>query len=98
MGFSVKGHANGSSVDAEGHDLVCAAVSSLSISVANTVEEIYGCESRNVIVDDEGFLSMRLKEGIALGTGEEALRVFEIGIKGIQEAFPDNIEIHRKEV
>jgi len=85
-GFSCKGHAGYAEA---GSDIVCAAVSALSITCCNALSSVAG------IVPDtreqDGFLTVRLRPEQQSHDAQVILRVFEQGISDIAASYPNYI-------
>ncbi len=83
-GFKVSGHA----LFAEaGSDIVCAAVSMLTINTVNAIEQFLPDEPMTVNIDRRaGFIEARLKEKPTEGSGL-LLRAFHLGMVSIEEQY-----------
>ncbi len=94
MGFQITGHAEYAD---PGDDIVCSAVSSLAITVCNSIETI----CREAFHIDSNQKNGNIKLYFDEKPGHDAnliLRVFEIGISGICESYGDYICLTFKEV
>lgn len=83
-GFKVSGHA----LFAEaGNDIICAAVSMLTINTLNAIEQFLPDEAMIVDIDrDKGHIEARLKEKPKEGS-ELLLRTFHLGMVSIEEQY-----------
>ena len=86
IGFSVEGH---SGYSIPGRDIVCAAVSTLTINTINSIRELT-CMEVDVLEDDEGRIqyTVQLKPGTISST---LLKAARIGYKSIAEQYPENV-------
>ncbi len=93
-GFSISGHAD---FDDYGKDIVCAAVSSMSSLVVNTLEEVFGCGG-TVEIAESGNLSYSLPHST---TNDKAvfkvLEGFKLQMDDYALQFPKNIKISLKD-
>ncbi|MDD6101514.1 MAG: ribosomal-processing cysteine protease Prp [Clostridiales bacterium] len=82
-GFVIDGHAE---YDEKGSDIICAAVSTLAINTANSIEEFTN-DIINVSIDEEegGHLSLLLPE--VSDDSELLLKAFVLGIKNIEAEY-----------
>lgn len=85
-GFSCKGHAGYAEA---GSDIVCAAVSALSITCCNALQSIAGI--RPEIEEQDGFLSVRVSPHQQNHDAQVILKVFEQGIGDIAASYPKHI-------
>ncbi len=85
-GFSCKGHAGYAE---EGSDIVCAAVSVLSITCANALQSVAGAEPE--ITEKDGFLTASLREDQLSHDSQVILRTFEQGIRDMAASYPKYI-------
>ena len=95
-GFVVEGHAG---YDEEGYDIVCAAVSILSYTVLNSLEEVAGINRDAIewsVDEDTGFMEILLQK-ICLES-KVLFKAFETGIKLLLENYSQNISLDYKEV
>ena len=60
IGFNCIGHAGYSEI---GEDIVCAAVSALTITCVNSIEQLVGDSFRLVTNEEEGLMDVLLEEG-----------------------------------
>lgn len=90
LGYEISGH---SGFAESGQDIVCAALSFLSITCANALEAIAGQEPE--VTERDGYLSVR-----ARGQSEKEqtiLSVFELGITQLAASYPDHIRLTEQE-
>ena len=85
-GFECKGHAGYAEA---GSDIVCAAVSALSIACCNALESVAGVTPQ--AQEKDGFLTVRLSPEQRNHDAQTVLRVFEQGIHDIAASYPQNI-------
>ena len=91
-GFQISGHAGYAE---HGHDIVCAAVSFLSITVVNSLEVQLGCQG-TVKGGEDGYLYYRLPKELDTKqqeTAQSILRTLEIGFVNLKEEYPKYISI-----
>ena len=91
-GFRLTGH---SGLAEEGSDILCAAVSSAAYMTANTVSDVIRAEAR--ITDDEGYMNV----AVALRDAKRCRDLFEgfkLHLQGLEEQYPENIEVSYLEV
>jgi len=86
VGFEVSGHANYS---IPGRDIVCAAVSMLTMNTINSIRELT-CMEVNVVEDSKDSIRyfVHPKPGEISGA---LLRAARIGYKSLAEQYPDNV-------
>ncbi|MBQ9195800.1 MAG: ribosomal-processing cysteine protease Prp [Clostridia bacterium] len=85
-GFSCKGHAGYAEA---GSDIVCAAVSALSITCCNSLEHIAGVTPD--VNEKDGFLFVQVPSGQQNHDVQVILQVFEQGIHDIAASYPKHI-------
>ncbi len=86
-GFSVKGH---SGYSESGSDIVCAAVSSASYLVANTLIEVMKLDVSPVVSD--GLMKITVKEKDK-ERARDILKGYEIHTRELAEQYPDYVMI-----
>lgn len=92
VGFVMEGHAG----DADpGEDIVCAAVSSVAYMTANTITEIIKADTE-VAVED-GMMFVKVAAGDALRC-RDLLTGLKLHLIGIEEQYPDRIQVNYLEV
>ena len=92
LGFSMKGHSGSAQA---GYDIVCAAVSSAAYMTVNTVTDVLNVDAR-VVVDD-GFLRIWVQEKDARSC-RSIFAGFKLHMLGLEEQYPNNIEVSYTEV
>ena len=93
-GYKVSGHAG---YDDHGYDVLCAAISVLTINTANTIEVLTD-DTFRTDMDDDGFLHLQMTGDISHDTSV-LLSAFEIGVTSISEEYGrDYIQIRNEEV
>lgn len=88
-GFSVKGHAGYAE---QGKDIVCAAVSALTLTLENSLAVLSGAllmEAR-YIGDEHPLFFIRSPNN----KSDLLIEAFKIGIEGIQEEHPEYVKLH----
>ena len=85
-GFSCKGH---SGYGEEGGDIVCAAVSALSITCVNALQSVAGVTPD--VAEKDGFLTARLRADQMNHDAQVILRTFEQGIGDMAASYPKYI-------
>lgn len=86
----VQGHANWAD---HGEDLVCAAVSVLTLTLANTLEEL--AENHYDVRIKDGDFTLVLKDEVT-NRSQVAIRSFEIGMEGLARTYPNYVKIKRR--
>ena len=89
-GFSLNGHAGG----IEGHDIVCAAVSSAAYMTANTLTEVCGLTADIEVAN--GAMSLLLTETDA--SAKTVLEGFLLHLEELQKQYPKRIQVLKTEV
>lgn len=94
LGFESKGHAEAGEY---GYDIVCSAVSVLTINTANAIESLTDARFSVDQVEEGGFLK------VMLGDGEDhdaqvLMKALVMGLEQIAENYPDNVRIRVREV
>ena len=92
-GFHITGHSGYSEA---GSDIVCAAISSAAYMTANTVTDILGL-SPEISVDD-GDMLLKLRTASDADRAADILSGFRLHIVGLQEQYPEFIELTTTEV
>lgn len=87
VGFRVEGHANYS---IPGRDIVCSAISTLTINVVNSIKEITNAELEVTGAKDDMQCIVLDTPNIVTHT---ILKATQIGYKSIAEEYPDNVTI-----
>ncbi len=81
IGFSSTGHAD---YDVEGRDIVCSAVSVLSINLVNSLETL--ASARSDVESRDGYISYRLISEPTFGT-ELLFKSYILGIRSIIDEY-----------
>jgi hypothetical protein len=95
VGFVASGHARGSR-DGE-YDLICSAVSTLTITAVNALEKIGGIKAHVEIED--GYLACFLPDGLDKGQQQRAQIILETiltGLNDIEETYPKWVRIETR--
>ena len=95
-GIECSGHAGYAE---EGHDIVCSAVSALTIALANGITEIAGIPAD--VSDDGKIFRCRIREGLDAAKLHDAgilFGTFECAVRAIREEYPDYLKIYDTEV
>lgn len=89
FGFTCEGHAG---FDKFGKDIVCAAISVLTINFINSVEKLTNTACDCIAKEKEGSLKVTIKdyEKADVALLFESLR---LGLNGIQEEYPKNLKL-----
>ena len=85
-GYRVSGHAGFARA---GQDIVCAAISFMSIACANALERVAGMKPE--VTEKDALLEVKLHD-----PKEQALttfKVFESGMRDLKEAYPTHIKL-----
>lgn len=96
VSFSVSGH---SGYAESGEDIVCSAVSALSINTVNSLEAI-AQETFEFEEDEDGYLSVEFDHKPSRDA-EVLLRAFELGIEGVIDSYGNefvSLVIETKEI
>jgi hypothetical protein len=94
IGFSVTGHAG---FDEEGHDIVCASVSALTVNTVNSLEKF---TSDRVITEycDDGMVKCKLTGNVS-PEGELLIKSLRLGLCDIYKQYEDEyIRVFIREV
>lgn len=85
-GFEVQGHADSADY---GEDIICSAVSSACLMVANTVTEIIGldCDAQA----ENGFLKLMILENAA--NAQDILAGLRLHLTELAKQYPENIKV-----
>ncbi|MDO4803198.1 MAG: ribosomal-processing cysteine protease Prp [Lachnospiraceae bacterium] len=82
-GFLVSGHAGYAE---SGNDIICAAVSALTVNAANSIEILAGDRVEDSVLD--GFLSCRFPEGLS-DKGKLLMQSMILGLKQIETDYQE---------
>lgn len=90
--ITVSGHAGFAD---EGEDIICAAVSVLTISILNGLSEIVGRKDLEEIVKDgyTHFIIPKASNEMQKIKTDTLIATYALGIKGVKEAYENYIEI-----
>ena len=92
-GFRSEGHAGYAE---EGYDIICAAVSVLSVNTVNSIEEF--TEDEMDVISGDGLIELKL-DGSLSEEGQLLMQSFVLGIQSVQETYGNEyIELVFKEV
>ena len=89
-GYRISGHTG---FAPSGQDIVCSAVSFLSITCANALETVAGLTP--TVLEQDGLLEVRLTQGN--DRANTIFRVFEQGMKDLEAAYPKHIRLKDSE-
>ena len=92
-GFHIMGHSGYSEY---GSDIVCSAVSSAAYMTANTVTDVLGLDPE--LEADEGDMLLRFKTMADADKAADIMNGFRLHMTGLQEQYPDFINIINTEV
>lgn len=88
--FQVKGHAGYAE---RGKDIVCASVSSLTITAQNALRELTDSPVKDgVYIEKDAW-----EQTLILVPNDKTdllIEAYKIGIEGVQEAYPDYVKLH----
>lgn len=87
IGFKCDGHANYSRW---GNDIVCAAISVLTINTINSLEAI--AHKQVCVWEEDGYIEYRIR-GKPSAQSNILLECAQLGYEGIAEQYPDNVRI-----
>ena len=95
LGYQSEGHAGAGEY---GYDIVCSAVSALTISTANSIEALTDSEIREEAAEDGGFLRVMLTPETADDPGAQLLlRALKLGISQMADSYPENLRVRNIE-
>lgn len=99
VGFEVSGHAQ---YEDRGKDIVCAAVSVLTINSINTLEEVLKLKKEINYSQEDNLITLDINtkslDENRLHDTQVVLRSFELGITSILREYQDYVELYYKEV
>ena len=90
-GYRVSGHTGFAQA---GQDIVCAAISFMSIACANALESVAGMSPE--VTEKDAYLEVRLRQ-----PNDQALtifKVFESGMKDLKKAYPKHLKLGETEL
>jgi uncharacterized protein YsxB (DUF464 family) len=93
VSFDIYGHAD---YDYEGYDIVCSAVSALSIAISNGITEIVKVKAE--ISEHDGYLNLDLNDQseTQIGKCQVLMETMLLGIKNIEHNYGDYIKVELK--
>ena len=95
-GFKIKGHAG---LSLETPDVLCAAVSSMTLLVINTVTDVFGCEVDFKQDEEEPSISLDILSCPSENSGavDGVLKGFLLQLEDLSEQYPKNlyVEVHK---
>lgn len=97
QGFACSGH---SGFSASGTDIVCAAVSALTLTCVNALESVAGIRPQVVQRPKDGFLQVTLPENLTGNQQHDAqvlLKALRQGIGDIQDQYPKYVHLSIQE-
>lgn len=92
-GFQCSGHAG---YGKAGSDIVCSAVSALTITCINAIAELLGITPEVKQDQETGYISLVLPEGMTPDQREGAqllLKALALGMQGIQEEYSKHVQV-----
>ena len=87
-GFEITGHAGAGNV---GNDLVCAAVSMLSITCANALLSVAGVD--RTIINRDAHLAVYVNEKDLTPEATVILKTFQQGAIYLNDTYPENVKL-----
>lgn len=93
-----KGHAN---FEEYGKDIVCAAVSSITQSLALGVLKVLNLKAKYMTDEETGYLELRLpeiKDELLLGKTQVLFETAYESLKDFQKGYPSNIKVEVKDL
>lgn len=97
LGFTLSGHANYKQEDQE-YDLLCAAISMLSISITNGITDIIKVEPKQLEVED-GYLKCLLPDDLSEAQALQAealLRTMKLGFENLVQDYSKYICVNKR--
>jgi len=95
VSFDINGHAD---YGYEGYDIVCSAVSAVSISICNGITDIVKVKAK--IGEHDGYLNLDLNDQCEaqIKKCQVLMETMLLGIKNIEDNYKDYIKLEVKEV
>ena len=93
VGFSSQGH---SSYDEEGRDIVCAAISAVTIMTANAAEGVLKCPEPAKVDEENNLISIVWEQGGE--NWEVLLKSYHLFLTDFKKQYPHNLQIKISEV
>ena len=94
LGFESKGHAGAGQY---GYDIVCSAVSVLTINTANAIESLTEAHFTEDEDPEGGYLKVMLSDGED-HDAQVLMRALELGMSQMAENYPEYIRVRYREV
>lgn len=94
LGFESEGHAGAGEY---GFDIVCSAVSALTINTVNAVENLTDAHFTEDQDPEGGYLKVMLSDGDDRDA-QVLMKALEMGLSQIAENYPDNVRVKIREV
>ncbi|MGI6215433.1 MAG: ribosomal-processing cysteine protease Prp [Christensenellales bacterium] len=89
-GFQIEGHAGYAQA---GEDIVCAALSFLSITCANALEQIAGAVPHTQVDEKTGYLKVQLDEHLLNTQTDTIFQVFHLGAQQLSDSYPEYVRV-----
>ncbi len=89
-GYLVDGHTGYAQT---GYDIVCSALSFLSITCANALESVADTKPRIQMDEKNGRLRVTLNKGQLTQATDIIMQVFRQGLMDLKDTYPDYVEI-----
>lgn len=90
MGFECEGHADAGE---QGYDIVCSAVSALSINTLNAIESLTGVSFSEDHDEEGGYLRMMLETGKDPGS-QLLMQALKLGLEQMASSYPENVSLN----
>jgi len=94
VGFSINDHAGYGDA---GNDIVCAAVSSAAYLIANTITDVMHLHATIRVDEENADMLLKIEEKDAIRC-RDLLTGFKLHIVGLEEQYPENIQVSYLEV
>lgn len=94
MGFETEGHADAGEY---GYDIVCSAVSALTINTVNSIESLTGVSFTEDHDDEGGYLKMMLATGKDPGS-QLLMNALKLGVRQMAASYPENVSVLEAEI
>ena len=98
VGLVSKGHAD---YEESGKDIVCAAVSTITQSLAMGILKILNIKAKYKVDENTGYLELRLpeiKDDLLLDKVQVLFKTAYISLEDFQKGFPSNIKVEVKDL
>ncbi|HBR31166.1 MAG: ribosomal-processing cysteine protease Prp [Eubacteriales bacterium] len=93
IGFEISGHTGNNII---GKDIVCAAISAMTMLTVNTICDVYKQRANTSIDDSRASVSFKLKSRNKGSLG--LIRGFYNELAALKEDYPENIDIRAEEI